>query len=46
VDEASERIERLLEAGIEYVIVYLPRVAYDHTSLQRLAREVLPRFAS
>lgn len=44
VAEASERIERLLEAGIEYVIVYLPRVAYDHTSLQRLAREVLPRF--
>jgi F420-dependent oxidoreductase-like protein len=46
VDDAAERIERLLEAGIEYVIVYLPRVAYDHTSLQRLAREVLPRFAS
>jgi hypothetical protein len=44
VDDASERIERLLEAGIEYVIIYLPRVAYDHTALQRLAREVLPRF--
>jgi F420-dependent oxidoreductase-like protein len=44
VDVAKQRIQELLDAGIEYVIIYLPRVAYDHTSLQRLAREVLPQF--
>ena len=44
VDEISERIQRLLDAGIEYVIVYIPRVAYDHTPMLRFAREVLPRF--
>jgi F420-dependent oxidoreductase-like protein len=44
VNVVSERIQQLLDAGIEYVIAYLPRVAYDHTSLQRYAREVLPRF--
>jgi len=43
-DVARQRIQELLDAGIEYVIIYLPRVAYDHTSLQRLAREVLPQF--
>ena len=43
---ARERIEQLLEAGIDYVIFYLPRIAYDHTPMQRLAREVLPEFAA
>jgi F420-dependent oxidoreductase-like protein len=44
VDDASRRIEQLLDVGIEYVITYFPRVAYDHTPLRRFAREVLPRF--
>jgi alkanesulfonate monooxygenase SsuD/methylene tetrahydromethanopterin reductase-like flavin-dependent oxidoreductase (luciferase family) len=44
VDEISERIQRLIDVGIEYVIVYVPRVAYDHTPMLRLAREVLPQF--
>ncbi len=43
---ARERIKQLLEAGIDYVIFYLPRIAYDHTTLQRLAREVLPEFVA
>ena len=46
VDEVSERIEQLIDAGIDYIITYLPRVAYDHTPLQRFAREVLPRFVT
>ena len=46
VDDVSQRIQNLLDAGIEYVIVYIPRVAYDHTPLLRYAREVLPRFVS
>jgi alkanesulfonate monooxygenase SsuD/methylene tetrahydromethanopterin reductase-like flavin-dependent oxidoreductase (luciferase family) len=44
VDEVSERIQRLIDVGIEYVIVYIPRVAYDHTPMMRFAREVLPQF--
>ena len=44
VDETSRRIQDLLDVGIEYVIVYFPRIAYDHTPMQRFAREVLPRF--
>jgi F420-dependent oxidoreductase-like protein len=44
VEEISERIQSLIDVGIEYVIVYIPRVAYDHTPMLRFAREVLPRF--
>jgi hypothetical protein len=44
VEEISERIQILIDVGIEYVIVYIPRVAYDHTPMLRFAREVLPRF--
>src|SRR5215213_9077835 len=44
VDKISERIQRLIDAGIEYVIVYIPRVGYDHTPMLRFAREVLPQF--
>jgi len=44
VDDVSEHIQRLLDAGIDYVIAYIPRVAYDHIPMLRYAREVLPRF--
>jgi alkanesulfonate monooxygenase SsuD/methylene tetrahydromethanopterin reductase-like flavin-dependent oxidoreductase (luciferase family) len=44
VDKISERIQSLIDAGIEYVITYIPRVAYDHTPMLRYAREVLPQF--
>jgi len=35
-------LEERAEAGVEYFIVYLPRVAYDHTQLERFAEEVIP----
>jgi F420-dependent oxidoreductase-like protein len=38
------RIERMVEAGADYVIVYVPRVAYDHEPMLRLARDVIPQF--
>jgi len=44
VEEVSERIQNLIDVGIEYVIAYIPRVAYDHTPMLRYAREVLSRF--
>jgi F420-dependent oxidoreductase-like protein len=42
--QAVERVEQVLEAGADYVIFYIPRVAYDHEPLLRFAEEVVPRF--
>lgn len=39
------KVEQLAEAGADYVIVYFPRVAYDHEPLLRFAEEVVPRFS-
>ena len=44
-DEIAERINGLVETGITYVICYIPRVAYDQTTMRRFAAEVIPRFA-
>jgi F420-dependent oxidoreductase-like protein len=43
--ELTAHIEQLAEAGVEYVIVYIPGVAYDHEPLQRFAEEVVPAFS-
>ena len=34
----------LVDAGIDYFIVTLPRNAYDHEAQTRFAREVVPMF--
>jgi F420-dependent oxidoreductase-like protein len=39
-----ERVERALEAGANYVNFYIPRVAYDHEPMHRLAEEVVSQF--
>ena len=39
-----ERIGQLADAGIDYVITNFPRVAYDHTMLNRFATEIMPHF--
>jgi F420-dependent oxidoreductase-like protein len=38
------RVERAVEAGADYVIVYVPNVAYDHEPMLRFARDVIPQF--
>jgi F420-dependent oxidoreductase-like protein len=43
--ELVARIRALQEAGADYLITYFPRVAYDHTMLERFAAEVMPQFA-
>ena len=43
--EISERLRPLVDAGVNYFIVYLPRVAYDPAMVERFAREVVPDFA-
>jgi len=40
-----ERIGAMVDAGIEYVIAYLPLVAYDHEPMHIFAEEVIPAFA-
>ncbi len=42
--EVAARLEVLIHAGINYVLVYMPRVAYDPEPVQRFADEVMPRF--
>lgn len=44
-DQISERIQSVVDAGIDYLIVYLPRIAYDQTPVRRFAEEIIPRFA-
>jgi alkanesulfonate monooxygenase SsuD/methylene tetrahydromethanopterin reductase-like flavin-dependent oxidoreductase (luciferase family) len=45
-DQLTERIEAIAKAGIDYLIVYLPRVAYDHTPLHLFAGQVIPHFTN
>jgi F420-dependent oxidoreductase-like protein len=44
-DQISERLQTVIDVGIDYAIVYLPRVAYDPTPVRRFASEIIPRFA-
>jgi F420-dependent oxidoreductase-like protein len=37
-----DKIEPLMEAGIDYFITYIPAVAYDHEPLHRFEAEVMP----
>ena len=44
-DEIAARMRPLVEAGADYIIVYMPRLAYDPEPLRRFAREVVPQLA-
>lgn len=43
-DQIAARLEPMVDAGANYLIVYLPRVAYDPSMAERFAQEVMPRF--
>ena len=43
-DAISQHIEQLLAVGVNYVIFYLPRIAYEQEPFQRLSEGVLTRF--
>jgi F420-dependent oxidoreductase-like protein len=45
VDELTTHIRALVDAGVNYVIVSFPGLAYDHEPLYRFAEDVVPRFA-
>ncbi len=38
-------IEALVDAGIDYVIVYMPNLAHDREPIGRFAEEIIPAFA-
>jgi alkanesulfonate monooxygenase SsuD/methylene tetrahydromethanopterin reductase-like flavin-dependent oxidoreductase (luciferase family) len=40
--QVAEEIQAKVDAGVNYVITYFPRVAYDHASLHIFAEEVAP----
>ena len=33
------------DAGIDYVIAYIPGIAHDHEPMHRFAEEIIPAFA-
>jgi F420-dependent oxidoreductase-like protein len=39
--DTRARVDEVVDAGIDYVIFYIPRVAYDHAPMQRLAEELV-----
>ena len=41
----AARLQPVINAGITYVIIYQPRLAYDQEPLRRFAREVVPHFS-
>jgi alkanesulfonate monooxygenase SsuD/methylene tetrahydromethanopterin reductase-like flavin-dependent oxidoreductase (luciferase family) len=43
-DEITERLQPMVDAGVEYFITYLPRVAYEPEMVERFAKEVIPNF--
>jgi alkanesulfonate monooxygenase SsuD/methylene tetrahydromethanopterin reductase-like flavin-dependent oxidoreductase (luciferase family) len=38
-----ERLKPVVETGVNYIITYMPRVAYDQDMVRRFAQEVMPR---
>jgi F420-dependent oxidoreductase-like protein len=45
-DRVVAHLESMIEAGIEYVIIYMPSIAYDQEPMQRFESEVIPRLAA
>jgi alkanesulfonate monooxygenase SsuD/methylene tetrahydromethanopterin reductase-like flavin-dependent oxidoreductase (luciferase family) len=43
--QMREHIAKLSDLGVNYVVTYFPRVAYDQSMLRRFASEVIPAFA-
>ena len=43
-EEIVERLQPAIAAGIDYVIFYLPGLAYDHAAMHQVAQEVIPHF--
>ncbi|MDP9366516.1 MAG: LLM class F420-dependent oxidoreductase [Chloroflexota bacterium] len=44
-DQIAERMQPLVDAGADYIIVYMPRLAYDQDPVRRFAQEIIPQLA-
>jgi len=44
-EEIVERLRPKVEAGVNYFIAYMPRVAYEPEMVERFAREVIPELS-
>ncbi len=44
-EQISERLQPMVDAGVNYFIAYMPRVAYDPAPVEKFAREVVPNFS-
>ena len=44
-DKVAAHLRILIEAGIDYFIIYIPGVAYDQEPLYRIETEVIPQLA-
>jgi alkanesulfonate monooxygenase SsuD/methylene tetrahydromethanopterin reductase-like flavin-dependent oxidoreductase (luciferase family) len=44
-EEIVEQLRPKVEAGVNYFIVYMPRVAYEPEMVERFAREVIPELS-
>lgn len=42
--EVRERVQQLVDAGADYIIAYLPRVAYERERVNQFAEEVMNHF--
>jgi F420-dependent oxidoreductase-like protein len=43
-EQICERLQPMVDAGVNYFITYMPRVAYDPSPVEKFAREVIPNF--
>jgi len=44
-EQTIATIQQVIDAGANYIIVYLPRLAYDQDMLRRFAQDVIPHFS-
>lgn len=42
--EINDLVQERVDLGFNYILTYFPRVAYDHTMLERFAKEVMLNF--
>ncbi len=43
-EQVISHLQSLVDVGVNYFILYFPRIAYDHEPLHRFAAEVAPHF--
>jgi F420-dependent oxidoreductase-like protein len=42
-EQLAARLQAMVDVGVNYFILYFPRLAYNHEELHRFAEEVVPR---